>query len=145
MVPPNEERFKRTSDLLESLNLKRDYMRMAVRGIEKINGKDAYLVVGNPAGDAAERLYFDTQTGLLIRKITVVPTAGGDLPAQADYDDYRDTGSGVKIPFTTRIIPAVMGESVATPATIRIVKVQDNVPIDNAKFAKPVKAAAPAR
>ena len=145
---PYQARAKRTSDLLESLNLKQAYMRLMVRGTQKVNGKDAYVVIGNPVGDGAERLLFDTQTGLLLRKVTVVPTAGGNLPMQVDYDDYRDTGSGVKIPFTIRMIPATPGNSLATVSTIKVEKVQDNAPIDNGKFAKPASkppAAAPAR
>ena len=50
-----------------------------------------------PMNDTPERLFFDAQTGLLLRKITVTTTAAENLPAQVDYDDYRDTGSGVKI------------------------------------------------
>ncbi len=139
MVPPNGDRFKRVANLFEPLNLKQDYMRMAVRDIVKINGKDAYMVVANPANDSAEQLFFDAQTGLLVRKLTVVTTPAGNLPAEWDYDDYRDTGSGVKIPFTIRIIPAVQGETIATPSTIKIVKVQDNVPVDAAKLARPAQ------
>jgi hypothetical protein len=139
MVPPNGDRFKRTSNLLEPLNLKQDYTRVAVRGIEKVNGKDAYLVIGNPANDSAERLDFDVQSGLLVRKVTVVTTPAGNMPAEWDYDDYRDTGSGVKIPFTVRIIPSLQGESIATPSTIKILKVQDNVAVDDSKFTRPVK------
>jgi hypothetical protein len=119
-----------------------------VRGIQKVDGKDAYVVIGNPMGDGAERLLFDTQTGLLLRKTTVVPTAGGNLPMQVDYDDYRDTGSGVKIPFTIRVVPGTLGNSLAVVSTIKVQKVQDNVAIDNAKFARPASkpaAAAPAR
>ena len=137
IAEPYQARMKRNSDMFESLNLKQEYMRIMVRGIQKVDGKDAYVVIGNPVGDGAERLFFDTQTGLLVRKVTVLPTAGGNLPQEVDYDDYRDTGSGVKIPFTIRMIPATPGNSLATVSTIKVQKVQDNVPIDNAKLAKP--------
>jgi hypothetical protein len=90
-------------------------------------------------------LFFDTQSGLLLRKITVLATVAGNLPMQVDYDDYRDTGSGVKIPFTIHMVPITLGESVATQTTIRIQKVQDNVPVNDSKFAMPAsKPAAPA-
>jgi hypothetical protein len=102
------------------------------------------VVIGNPASDQPERLFFDTQTGLLLRKVTVVPTAGGNFPQEVDYDDYRDTGSGVKIPFTIRLIPGTLGNSLAVVSTIKVQKVQDNVAIDSAKFAKPASKPAPA-
>lgn len=136
-------RAKRAGDLYEPLDLKQEYTRMLVRGIEKVDNRDAYVVVAAPPGDRAERLYFDTQTGLLLRKYSALPTALGESPFQVDYDDYRDTGSGVKIPFTVRTSPASPRSELQTFSTMQVQKVQDNVPIDDAKFAKPPSKPAP--
>ena len=130
-------RAARAADFYEPLNLKREYAQMTVRGIENVNGRDAYLVVGVPQGDTPESLYFDTQSGLLLRKQTVLPTPVGDSPFQTDFEDYRDTGSGVKFPFVIRMNPANARTELAPNATLRVTKVEDNVAIDNAKFAKP--------
>ncbi len=130
-------RSARAADFYEPLNLKRQYAQIAVRGIESVNGRDAYLVVGIPQGDEPESLYFDTQTGLLLRKQTVLPTPIGDSPFQMDFEDYRDTGSGVKVPFVIHMNPANPRTELAPNATLRITKVEDNTAIDNAKFAKP--------
>jgi photosynthetic reaction center cytochrome c subunit len=130
-------RAARAADFYEPLNLKQEYPQLTVRGIEKVNGRDAYLVVGVPAGDKPESLYFDTQTGLLLRKQTVLPTPIGDSPFQTDFDDYRDTGSGVKFPFLIHMTPANARTELAPEATLRVIKVEDNVTIDSAKFAKP--------
>jgi photosynthetic reaction center cytochrome c subunit len=135
-------RAARAADFYEPLNLKRQYAQITVRGIEKVNGRDAYLVVGVPQGDKPESLYFDTQTGLLLRKQTVLPTPIGDSPFQTDFEDYRDTGSGVKFPFVIHMNPANARTELAPNATLRITKVEDNVAIDNARFAKPAAAAA---
>src|SRR5204863_7198318 len=116
--------------------LTRQYRTMTVRGIEQVNGRDAYLVVGTPPGELAESLYFDTQTGLLLRKQTVLPTPIGDSPYQTDFDDYRDTGSGVKVPFLIHMNPATPRTELAPAATLRITKVQDKSPTDGAKFVK---------
>jgi hypothetical protein len=70
-----------------------------------------------------------------------VPTPVGDFPSGTDYDDYRDVGNGVKLPFLIRITAV----SPTLSATIRVQKVQDNVAIDNAKFAKPEGKVAPAQ
>jgi hypothetical protein len=61
-----------------------------------------------------------------------------------DYDDYRDTGSGVKIPFVIRSIPGAPYSlySLFSHSTMRVQKVQDNAPIDNAKFTRPQSAPA---
>jgi hypothetical protein len=130
-------RAARAADFYEPLNLKREYPQLTVRGIEKVNGRDAYLVVGVPQGDKPESLYFDTQTGLLLRKQTVLPTPIGDSPFQMDFEDYRDTGSGVKVPFLIHMSPASPRTELAPTATLRVIKVEDNTAIDSAKFAKP--------
>ncbi len=130
-------RASRAADLYEPLNLKRQYTAMTVRGIEQVNGRDAYLVAGTPPGELAESLYFDTQTGLLLRKQTVLPTPIGGSPYQVDFDDYRDTGSGVKVPFLIHMSPSNARTELAPEATLRVGKVEDNKPIDDSKFAKP--------
>ena len=134
-------RSARAADFYEPLNLKREYAQLTVRGIEKVNGRDAYLVVGVPQGDKPESLYFDTQTGLLLRKQTVLPTPIGDSPFQMDFEDYRDTGSGVKVPFVIHMNPANARTELAPNATLRVTKVEDNVAIDSARFAKPAPPA----
>jgi hypothetical protein len=131
-------RAARAADLYEPLNLKQEYAQLTVRGIEKVDGRDAYLVVGVPAGDKPESLYFDAQTGLLLRKQTVLSTPIGDSPFQTDFDDYRDTGSGVKFPFLIKMNPANARTELAPEATLRVIKVEDNAAIDAAKFVKPV-------
>ena len=130
-------RAKRAADFHEPLNLKQQYQQMTVRGIEKVNNRDAYVIVGVPQNDSPERLYFDTQTGLLVRKVTVLPTPVGDSPFQVDFEDYRDTGSGVKVPFLIQMNPSNPRTELAPTATLRVSKVEDNVVIEDSKFTKP--------
>lgn len=137
----DQTRIKRGADFYESLNLKQEYPRMALTGTQRVNDRDAYVVNAVPVGDTVERLYFDTQTGLLLRKITILQSPFGNIPYQEDYDDYRDTGSGVKFPFWIRSIPSTPRSEAQTESILRVQKVQDNVAIDNGKFAKPTNAA----
>lgn len=142
-APPIDlARDKRSGGLYEPVTLKAEYNHMEVQGIEKVNGREAYLVAGFPQGDSPERLYFDTTTGLLLRKITILPTPFGSSPFEVDYDDYRDSGSGVKIPFWIRMIPASPRSAMASRSSIRIQKAQDNVTVDSSKFSKPQPRAA---
>jgi len=60
-----------------------------------------------------------------------------------DYDDYRDTGSGVKYPFLIHMDPATPRLELVTQSTIHVQQVQDNVPIDDTKFVKPVSKEPP--
>jgi len=129
---PPQIRVKRNADFYEPLNLKRQYSRLMLRGIERVRDRDAYLVVGFPDGDTPERLYFDKDTGLLLRKTVVVPTALGDYPIQNDYDDYRDVG-GVKVPYLVRTTSISPAENMV----VHVEKVQNNPTLDANKFTKP--------
>ena len=138
------ERAGRAAAFFEPLTLKAQYQTMRVDGIEHVNGHDAYVVTGVPAANTPEKLYFDTQTGLLLRKSTYIDAMSGRSPYQVDFDEYRNTGSGVKIPFVVRMLPATSRMELSTRATLRITSVKDNVPIDDAKFAKPTATPQPA-
>ena len=133
----DQMRAKRDADFYLPLDLKQTYMQMTVRGVTRVNDHDAYVVIARPQGDSAVRLYFDIQSGLLLRKLTVLPTPLGNAPYQMDFDDYRDTGSGVKFPYLITMTPATPRSTPETSATIRVTKVQDNAPVESSKFAKP--------
>ena len=133
LVPaPPLVRVKRNADFYEPLNLRQAYTQVTTRGMVKINDRDAYLVVGIPAGDLPEQLYFDKETGLLVRKGTATSTAFGDYAIQTDFEDYREVG-GVKYPYVTRTI----GVSPADSTTTYVERVENNPPLDNVTFVKP--------
>jgi hypothetical protein len=133
---PDADRAKRSADFYEPLNLKQEFASLVVRGIETINGHDAYAVVGTPQGDNPETLYFDVQSGLLLRRTTYVTTPAGGSPFRRTFDDYRDS-SGVKVPFAVLLDPAGPRILLWPTTTLRVTSVQDNVAIDNSRFAKP--------
>ena len=76
-------------------------------------------------------LYFDQESGLLLRVVRYGGSPIGRVPTQVDYGDYRDVG-GVKMPF--RMLFAWTGGRDA----IQLSEVQTNVPIDAARFGRPV-------
>ena len=118
------------ADLHFPVHLKEMFNKVEVRGTEKLGDHDAYLVVGLREGKTPLRLYFDQQSGLLVRLVRFGETPLGRMPTQIDYTDYREAG-GVKIPFRWTL---------ARPGgrfTIQVNDVQLNVPVDDAKFAKP--------
>jgi hypothetical protein len=122
-------RAKRDADFYPALNMKQLYQRLTVRDIEKIGDRDVYVVLAFPQGDSAEQFYFDTQTGLLLRHQTISPSAVGNVPYSVDYDNYRDAGNGVKLPFVVNIV----GPSRPDCVNITVDKVQLNAAIDNNK------------
>lgn len=118
------------ADFYFPMNVKSLYTNYRVAPGEKIDGHDTYLVFGRTEGKPPMRLYFDTQSGLLLRLVRYAETPLGRLPTQIDYADYRETG-GVKIPFQWTL--ARPGNAF----TIKIADVQQNVAIDVAKFTPP--------
>jgi hypothetical protein len=80
-----------------------------------------------------------------LRKQTVLPTPIGDSPYQVDFEDYRDTGSGVKIPFLIQMNPANSRTELAPEATLRVTRVEDNKAIEDARFTRPATRTAPGR
>jgi len=118
------------ADLHLATHLKTMFRELQVQGSESIGGHEAYVVVGQREGKPPLRLYFDEQSGLLVRLVRYGDTALGLLPTQIDYADYHDT-NGVKIPYRWTL---------ARPSgrfTIQVTDVKQNVPVDDAKFAKP--------
>jgi hypothetical protein len=67
---------------------------------EKVGEHEAYVVVAR-AGGTRQRFYFDTTTGLLVRRVIVTDSPIGPIPQQTDFDDWRDAG-GAKYPFYVR-------------------------------------------
>ena len=103
---------------------------------EKISEHDMYVVSGSSAGEVVAKFYFDQHSGLLARMLRYGDSPIGLNPTQVDYSDYRDQGH-VKVPFQ-RII-----SSPRSRYSIRIEQVQDNVPVDDAKFTWPAATPMP--
>lgn len=101
-----------------------------------INERAVLIVQGAAAGGSRVKLFFDKESGLLVRVLRYTDTAVGTIPAQTDYSDYREV-SGVKMPFHW-VVTWTDGQS-----TIDLSEVQANVAMDAAKFARPAPAAPP--
>jgi len=118
------------ADLHLPTHLKKMFSSMKAQGPEKINGQEAYEVIGEREGNTPVDLYFDKQSGLLIRMERYADTALGWLPTQIDYADYREA-DGVKVPYRWTL---------ARPSgvfTIQVSELKQNVPVDDSKFVKP--------
>jgi len=118
------------ADLYLPVHLKTLYEKFSVYVGEKIDGHDTYMVVGRTEGQPPLRLYLNKESGVLLRLVRCAETPLGRNPTQIDYADYRDA-DGVKVPFRWTL---------ARPGnrfTIQVEQVQQNVPVDDAKFAPP--------
>ena len=100
---------------------------------ETIGGHATYLVTAKGAGLPPVNLYFDQQSGLLLRQVRYAETPLGRNPTQVDYSDYRQT-DGVKIPYQWTLTRT------NGSFTIQIQSVQQNVAVDEKLFAMPPPA-----
>jgi len=60
--------------------------------------KDVTVLQGNGPNGTLATLYFDDQSGLLVRMVRHGRSPIGRVPTQVDYSDYREIG-GIKFPF----------------------------------------------
>jgi hypothetical protein len=113
-----------------ALRLKEIFPQLRRGRPEEIAGAMCETLNGSGPGRPAVRLYFDQKSGLLVRMVRYAQTPVGRMPTQIDYADYRDAG-GARIPFRWTL---------SRPNgrfTIQIADAKVNVPVDDAKFAKP--------
>ena len=75
------------------------------------------------------KLFFDKDSGLLVRQARFIDTTVGLIPLHIDYSDYR-TVAGIKMPFKWQTT-WVDGQS-----TTELSDIQPNAAVAAAKFAK---------
>jgi len=135
MAAPENDAARIDADFYFPSHIRKLYEKFRVDNGEKIDGHETYLVTGQSEGQPPLRLYLDKDSGLLLRLIRYAETPLGRNPTQIDYADYREA-NGVKIPFRWTL------SRPGNRFTIQVEKVQQNVPVDDAKFVVPPPPAA---
>ena len=125
--------LKMSLQLFRNLKLKEQYASFRSGGRNKIGERDVYVVSATTADKKRERLFFDAENGLLVRRISYTETMIGIIPEQTDFEDYREV-DGVKFPFTVRLSSVDAGNPTST-RTFSEIKL--NVPVDDSKFKMP--------
>lgn len=113
-------------------HFEKDYEHFQLGGIENANGHDANVVMAWWKSGGADRIYFDAQSGLLLRITHHIESPLGALPLQTDYEDYRDV-NGLKIPFIVRVT------RVDGTTTYTWQKMDANVAVDPSRYEKPAE------
>jgi photosynthetic reaction center cytochrome c subunit len=110
-----------------------------VVGMTSIDDKDVVVVQGAAnGGRSSVKLYFDKQSGFLVRQVSFADTIIGRVPTQVDYSDYRDVArAGIKLPFHI-ITTWTDGRS-----DVLLTSAETNVAIDSARFNQPRPPAPP--
>lgn len=99
---------------------------------EKAGDRDAYVVIFEPTSGSTVRAFIDAETYLPIKTVlkVEVPQVGQTVEQSTEFQDYREV-DGVKVPFR------LVSTSSLQNYTITFTKVEHNVQVDEALFAKP--------
>lgn len=124
------EDLKRGAAFNAALSWRDLYGKAELAGKESVGGREAYVVKLTAASGKVATRYYDAGTFLLLRETAIYDTPQGDMVIAAEFSDYRDV-DGIKTPFRTRQVMPV-GEIVFT-----LTELKNNLPIEDAKFAKP--------
>ncbi|HEV7396416.1 MAG TPA: c-type cytochrome [Pyrinomonadaceae bacterium] len=122
--------LKTEAEFYREIKLREMYSKLTVTGKSTIGDREVYVVRATPVTGDPVQLYFDAQSGLLVRKYVESEIFLGKFPLQTDYEDYREV-DGVKQPFLIRwSMPGrSWGRQIAT--------MKQNVAIDESQFKPP--------
>jgi hypothetical protein len=120
----------RDAGLYGNLKLRESYAKVKLLGKVKHGFREIYLVEATPRTGEADLLYFDVESGLLVRRDVTRQTARGPVRAEIYVSDWREV-DGVKIPF--KITQAMPGLTFV----FTLEEVRHNVQLQDDIFRKP--------
>jgi hypothetical protein len=116
-----------------TIGLRGEYVKAETTKMDQINDHKTYVVTATRTDEKQERLYFDAENGLLLRRVSNTKTVIGIIQEETDYEDYREI-EGLKLPMTVRVATV---DSLNPTSTRKLESIELNVPIDDAKFSPP--------
>ncbi len=122
---------RRNAQFYRWLRMRELFAKLEVSGTEKVGDRTTYVLEATPQEGYAEKFYFDTETGLLLRRDYRLDGPDGVIAFEMYYEEYRVV-DGLKLPFTLR---RVGPENVLL---LKFTEIKHNVELDDARFAKPV-------
>ena len=120
----------RQADFQDPGNVEKSAKSGKVIGSQKLGTHDTYVLEFDSDKKIHSKLYFDADSGLIVRSEDVISTPDGPYPVKIDFDDYREV-DGLKFPF--RMKRTEKGAVIL----IRITQVTVNPTLDNTLFLKP--------
>ncbi len=132
MSAPELAHVKDLAGIYDPIKIPEPFPKMRLAAKEKIGDHDAWVLRAPGPDNTTLRLYFDAETGLLVRKVILTPSMIGTIPEQFDFEDYRDA-DGATLPFTIRL-------SSVNPRMSwnqKFESVRHDLPVEDSKFSKP--------
>jgi zinc protease len=120
--------FKQQADLQADLHPEKYGITYNLKGIEPVDGKDAYVIEEKAKAGKNSTKYYDVTSGLLVKSIAE-SNEGGEKSVQTTlYSDYQEVknGKGYKVPFSLEQTPPGMKLSIQSA--------EANVPVADGDF-----------
>jgi photosynthetic reaction center cytochrome c subunit len=130
MTPADVDANRMDADLHFALDLNKIFGQLKTEKETQIGGQDAVMITGQRQGLPPVEMYFDKQSGVLVRTVRYGQSPLGLNPTQVDYSDYRDV-AGVKLPFHW-ISATPTGRT-----SVQLESAQANVAIPETTFERP--------
>lgn len=120
--------LKEQSSMFAELGYQQAGTKLELKGVEPVEGKNAYKVEITTASGKKSTDFFDKTTGLKIRSIEVQEGPQGPTTATSDYEDYREV-DGVKVPYRLKTVGLA-----PFPLLFEVESVEINKGIDDSVF-----------
>lgn len=125
---------KRDFDFYRELKLKTVYPDLAYKGTEKVGEEEALVLETKPTATYKEKFWFSAKSGLVLRRDSEYEGPQGAVVSSVLPVEYK-TVDGLKYPAQMKMKFSAGGQTMEF--TLKVVEVQHNVKVDDAKFAKP--------
>ena len=104
-----------------------------VVGTQKVGAHNTYVMEFKPDKNITSKLYFDAESGLVVRADDIIHSEEGDYKVETYLDDYRQV-DGAYFPFRIRHVEK------GSVFTVRMTQIKNNAVIDDSVFLKPESA-----
>ncbi|HEX5965879.1 MAG TPA: thioredoxin fold domain-containing protein [Pyrinomonadaceae bacterium] len=120
------------ADFYRDAKLSEVYPKTKLLGKVREGDREIYIVEAAPRNGAAEKLYFDVQSGLLVHRDFTRTSARGPIQSEIYFSDWRNV-DGFRLPCS---LTQMIGN---LTLVITIDEIRHNVAIDEALFQRPIR------
>lgn len=120
-----KDQLLRKARIDSTIEWRTTYGDVKVDGDEMIDGKACWrLTALPPNAKKTETLWFEKESGLMVRTAATLISPMGEIPVESGFGDYRAVGGGLKAPFK---MTQKMGPQ-AVETTLEEIKVNGEIP-----------------
>ena len=123
------DKAKAKKGLFDEINLMNDSTKkLSLKGIETVDGADAYVLVIEDKDGETSKNYYDATSGLKIKSVSTAKGPGGkEITQERTFGDYK-TVDGIKFPHVNSVPMA--GQNIE----LKVTGIKVNEPLTDADF-----------